>query len=229
MCEHILKVNPDIVLTEKGVSDLAQHYLLKGNVTAIRRVRKSDNNRLARAVGAKIVNRPEELQESDIGTGCGLFEIRQIGDEYWSFFEECKAPKACTIQLRGGSKDILNEIERNLHDALGVCRNIFVKPHVVPGGGATELFLSAHLKSVAAEKAGGQLQTPFINIADALEVIPRTLAQNTGANVIRLLTELKAKHAEKTEESHFFGVDGNKGEMADMRTIPVWEPLHVKL
>ena len=115
MCDAILKHKPDIVITEKGLSDLAQHELLKkGNVTCFRRLRKTDNNRVARATGATIVNRPEELQESDVGTNCGLFEVRKIGDEYHTFLTECKEPNACSILLRGASKDVLNEIERNL-------------------------------------------------------------------------------------------------------------------
>lgn len=125
MCNAILKVKPDVVVCEKGVSDLAEHFLLKGNVSVIRRARKTDNNRIARVTGATIVNRTEELQESDVGTDCGLFIIRKISDEYFTFFEECKNPTACSIILRGGSKDTLNEMERNLHDALGVAKNIF--------------------------------------------------------------------------------------------------------
>merc|ERR1719240_2421441 len=109
-CAQIIAFKPDIVITEKGVSDLAQHYFVKAGITAFRRLRKTDSNRVARAVGATIVNRPDEIQESDIGTGCGLFEVRKIGDNYFTFIEQCKDPKACTIVLRGGSKDVLNEI-----------------------------------------------------------------------------------------------------------------------
>lgn len=154
MCAEILKFKPDIVITEKGLSDLAQHFLLKGNVSCIRRVRKTDNNRIARVTGAQIVNRPEEIQESDIGLDCGLFEVRKLGDEYFSFFEECKKPSACSILLRGGSKDSLNEMERNLHDALGVARNIFSSPRLLPGGGATEMELSKRLLEKAKNVTG---------------------------------------------------------------------------
>ena len=145
MCSAILKWKPDVVVTEKGLSDLAQHFLLSQNVSCIRRVRKTDNNRIARVTGARIVNRPSEIEESDLGTDCGLFEIRKFGDEYFTFFEECKNPSACTILLRGGSKDSLNEMERNLHDALGVVRNLYACPKLVPGGGATEMELSKRL------------------------------------------------------------------------------------
>lgn len=114
LCVQIIKFKPDLVITEKGFSDVASHYLSKAGISAIRRIRKTDNNRIARACGATIVNRPEELQESDVGTGCGLFEVKKIGDEYFSFIVECKEPKARTVLLRGPSKDILNEVERNL-------------------------------------------------------------------------------------------------------------------
>nr|KAF6412872.1 chaperonin containing TCP1 subunit 3 [Molossus molossus] len=108
LCEDIIHMKPDVVITEKGISDLAQHYLMRANITAIRRVRKTDNNRIARACGARIVSRPEELREDDVGTGAGLLEIKKIGDEYFTFITECKDPKACTILLRGASKEILS-------------------------------------------------------------------------------------------------------------------------
>jgi len=128
MCMEIIAFQPDVVITEKGVSDLAQHYLAKANVTAFRRLRKTDNNRVARATGATIVSRTDEIQESDIGTDCGLYEMRKIGDEWFCFLEKCEDPKACSIILRGGSKDVLNEIERNLHDAMEVIRNVVYDP-----------------------------------------------------------------------------------------------------
>jgi T-complex protein 1 subunit gamma len=150
MCDQILRVKPDLVITEKGVSDLALHHLLKyGNCSVFRRLRKTDNNRVARATGATIVNRCEELQESDVGNNCGLFQVQKIGDDYFSFLTECKEPNACSIMLRGASKDVLNEIERNLQDALGVARNVVVNPMLAPGGGALEMELSCRLMEKA--------------------------------------------------------------------------------
>ena len=108
MCAKIIALKPDVVITEKGLSDLAQHFLIKANISCIRRIRKTDNNRVARACGATICNRIEEALESDIGTKAGLFEIRKIADEYFTFIEECDGAKACTILLRGASKDVLN-------------------------------------------------------------------------------------------------------------------------
>ena len=112
-------------------------------------MRKTDNNRIARATGATIVNRVEDIQESDVGTRCGLFEIEKIGDEYFTFLTGCEDPKACTVLLRGPSKDVLNEVERNLQDAMGVARNVMFHPRLSPGGGATEMAVSVRLAQLA--------------------------------------------------------------------------------
>merc|ERR1719245_1338454 len=226
ICDDILKFKPDLVITEKGVSDLAQHFLSKAGVSVIRRLRKTDNLRVARACGATIVNRTDEITEEDIGTGAGLFEIRKIGDEYFTFIEECKDPKACTILLRGASKDILNEVERNLQDAIHVARNIFLKPKLVPGGGAVEMEV-AHLLSEKSKSLKGVIQWPYRSLASALEVIPRTLAQNCGANTVRTLTTLRAKHAVEQENNINWGINGETGELADMAQLGIWEPLSV--
>jgi T-complex protein 1 subunit gamma len=225
LCKDIIAVKPDLVITEKGVSDLAQHYLMKAGISAIRRVRKTDNNRIGRAVGAKICNRTEMISEEDIGTGCGLFEVKKIGDEYFAYLVQCKDPKACTVVLRGGSKDVLNEIERNLDDAMGSCRTLINDPRVVPGGGASEMAVSKILTERARFIEGVE-QWPFRAVALALEVIPRTLMENCGAQTIRLLTELRAKHAESGHSN--WGVDGNSGELKDIRSINIVEPLAVK-
>lgn len=223
ICADIIAVKPDLVFTEKGVSDLAQHYLLKAGITAIRRLRKTDNLRIARACGATIVNRTEELTEKDVGTGAGLFEVKKIGDEYFTFVTECKEPKACTILLRGASKDILNETERNLQDALHVARNLVLEPRLVAGGGAVEMAASQLLTRK-------QVKGPYTAVAHALEIIPRTLAQNCGANTIRALTALRAKHASHTGEGVCaWGIDGESGEIVDMNVKNIWEPLAVKL
>ncbi|XP_022902315.2 T-complex protein 1 subunit gamma [Onthophagus taurus] len=224
-CDDIIALKPDLIFTEKGVSDLAQHFLVKAGITAIRRVRKSDNNRIARACGATIVNRTEELQESDVGTRCGLFEVKKIGDEYFTFLVKCHDPKACTILLRGASKDVLNETERNLQDALQVARNIMVTPRLVPGGGAIEMAIAQHLIQKATHG-------PYRALAHALEIIPRTLAQNCGANTIRTLTALRAKHAAHTDQTSpcTWGIDGETGELVEqIKEKGIWEPLSVKL
>ncbi|OAV98511.1 T-complex protein 1 subunit gamma [Puccinia triticina 1-1 BBBD Race 1] len=224
-CEKIIQFKPDLVFCEKGVSDLAQHFFLKANVSAIRRVRKSDNNRIARATGATIVNRVEDLRESDVGTQCGLFHVEKIADDYFTFLTGCQDPKACTIMLRGPSKDVINEIDRNLADAMAVARNVVFDPRLAPGGGATEMAISVGLaaKSKTIEGVEGW---PFKTVGEAMEVIPRTLIQNCGGNTIRTLTELRAKHA---NGEHEYGVDGDTGKITDMKTIGLYESAAVKV
>lgn len=229
MCEAILKHKPDIVITEKGVSDLAQHYLLKeGNCTVFRRLRKTDNNRVARSSGATIVNRPEELQESDVGTNCGLFEVRKIGDDYFTFLTDCKEPNACSILLRGASKDVLNEIERNLQDALGVARNVVLNPKLAPGGGALEMELACRLMEKATEVPNTQ-QWAYKALASALEVIPRTLATNCGGEVVRVVTQLRASHNSGEKNGITMGINGNTGKIGNMEELNIWDPVSVKI
>ena len=225
ICNSIIKFKPDVVVTEKGLSDLAAVYFARAGISAIRRLRKTDNNRIARATGATIVHRAGEIKESDIGTACGLFEVKKIGDEYFTFVVDCKKPKACSILLRGASKDILNEVERNLHDAMGVARNVVQDPRLVPGGGAVEMAVAKGLQEKG-RNIDGIESLPYLAVAEALEVIPRTLAQNCGANVIRTLTKLRAKHAEGADT---FGIDGNLGAVVDMKELGVWEPHLVKV
>lgn len=225
ICDDIIKFKPDLIVTEKGVSDLAQHFLVKAGISAIRRVRKSDNNRISRACGATIVSRTDEIREEDIGTGAGLFEIRKIGEEYYAFVEKCSNPKACTIILRGASKDVLNEVDRNFQDALNVARNVMLEPYLVPGGGACEMEIAKLLEDKA-KSVTGVHQWPFKALARAFEVIPSTLIQNCGANVIRTLTALRAKHANEGNSS--WGVNGQSGDLVDMNELGIWEPIVVK-
>jgi len=227
MCKEIIKFKPDLVITEKGLSDYAAHLFVKHNITALRRTKKTDNNRIARACGATICSRTDEIQESDIGTGAGLFEIIKIGDDYFAFITECKNPKACTILLRGANKDIINEVERNLMDAMNVARNILLEPRLVPGGGAIEMALSQALTLKSSSIEGIQ-QWIYKDIATSLEVIPTTLAQNCGAKVIKVLTDLRAKHTSDPTKNFTFGIDGNKGVIADMKTLNIFDPISVK-
>nr|CAH8854943.1 unnamed protein product [Trichobilharzia regenti] len=228
MCDHIIQFKPDVVITEKGVSDLAQHFLSMANISVIRRLRKTDNMRIARASGATIVNRPEEIKEEDIGLEAGLFEVKTIGEEYYTFITKCKNAKACTIILRGASKDVLNEVERNLQDAMSVARNVMLEQRLVPGGGAIEMALAQELTEKSKTVDSAVQQMVYLAMAQALEVIPRTLAKNCGANVLRLITELRARHATDPVKYWTWGVDGETGRLADMKDLKVWDPLAVK-
>ncbi|KAK6051879.1 T-complex protein 1, gamma subunit [Cooperia oncophora] len=247
-CDEIISVKPDLVFTEKGVSDLAQHFLLKAGITAIRRLKKTDNNRLARVCGARIVNDTADLREADVGTQADLFEITKIGDEYYTYVTSEKTT-ACTICLRGPSKDVINEVERNLQDSLHVVRNIMLNPRLVPGGGALEMALAqvrsfvigslrcfirwnVKLLFKAITEKGksmeGVRQWPYKAIARALEVIPRTLIQNCAGNTIRQLTALRAKHAQNAE-NWTWGINGTTGELVDMCKLDIWDPLTVRV
>jgi len=225
MCKEIIQHKPTLLFTEKGVSDLAQHYLARAGISVIRRIRKTDNNRIARATGAVVCHETSEINPNDIGTKCGLFEIRKIGDEYFTFLEECKDPKACTILLRGASKDILNEVERNLMDAMQVVRNIMLDSRVCAGGGAIEMAVGKYLMDKS-KNIDGPMQYPYRAVAAAFEVIPRTLIENCGASTIRLMTQLRAEHAEGKYPST--GIDGNKGVIARMDELTIFDSYSVK-
>merc|ERR1711959_590671 len=226
MCENIIAVKPDIVITEKGCSDLAIHYMLKAGIVCMRRLRKTDNNRVAKVTGATIVNSTDEITEDDVGTKCKLFYSEKLTSEEWySFFVECEDPKACTIVVRGGTKDTQQEIWHNLNDAMQVAKNIIAAPSLLPGGGATEMAVAQALR-VKAKSIEGVMQVPYMAVANALEVIPRTLAENCGATVIRLITQLRAKHA--IREGSSWGIDGNLGTLANMTELGIWEPALVK-
>jgi len=225
LCDEILRVKPDVVITEKGVSDLAQHFLMKQNVSCIRRLRKTDNNRVAKVSGATIVNRAEELSEKDVGTEVGLFEIKKIGEEYFCFMTECANPKACSIVLRGASRDVLNEMERNLHDAWSVARNIILEPKLLPGGGAAEMHLAQKLKKLA-KKTTGSRQYAYQAVASAFEVIPRSLAHNCGSDVVRSMTDLRAKHG--AAEPSFMGIDGLSGKIVNVQEAGILDTFATK-
>jgi len=225
LCEEVLRVKPDVVITEKGVSDLAQHFLMKQKVSVIRRLRKTDNNRVAKVSGATIVNRAEELQEKDVGTMCGLFEVKKIGEEYFTFMTECENPKACSIILRGASRDVLNEMERNLHDAWNVARNIILEPKLLPGGGAAEMHLAQKMK-VKAKSVVGARQYPYAAVASAFEVIPRSLAHNCGSDVVRTMTDLRSRHAKP--EVSMMGIDGITGKIVDAKAAGILDTFATK-
>jgi len=224
LCDDILRLTPDVVLCEKGCSDLAQHFLVQAGVSVLRRNKKWEMNRLGRCCGATVSHRPSIMTEADIGTKCHLFEVRKVGDDYFSFFEQCEDPKACSIILRGGGKDILQEVDRNLQDAMNVVRNIFKDPKVLPGGGATEMAVATYLRKQA-NTVQGQMQFPYKAVAKALEVIPRTLCNNCGADTIRVMTALRAAHA---NNEITMAINGETGVLTDAKELNIFEPFVVK-
>merc|ERR1712039_427339 len=167
----------------------------------------------------------EELTAEMVGTRCGLFKIKRIGEEYFTFMTQCEKPQACSVILRGASRDVLNEMERNLHDAFNVARNIIQEPRLLPGGGATEMELAARMKDKA-KSIEGTRQYAYRAVADALEVIPRSLAHNCGADVVRVMTDLRARHAVAGGAN--WGIDGIKGVVADVKTLGIMDTFAVK-
>lgn len=226
-CDEIIRLKPDLVFTEKGISDLAQHYLVRAGITALRRLKKTDNNRLARVTGARIVNDTVDMRESDVGTQADLFEITKIGDEYFTYVTSEKTT-AVTVVLRGPSKDIINEVDRNIQDAVSCVRNVLLNPRVVPGAGAIEMALS-HALNEKGKSIQGVRNGPYKAVASALEIIPRTLIQNCGGSTIRQLTALRAKHAQDPDKNWTWGINGQTGELADMNDLNIWDPLAVRL
>lgn len=222
MCEKIVAVKPDIVVCEKGVSDLALSILFENNITGLRRMKKTDVSRLSKACGARVVNRPEDLEEKHVGTSCGLFEYVKYGEEYYCKFSKCLNPKACSVVIRGPTKDILNELERNFMDAVKVAKNIFISPKLCPGGGATEMAM-AH-KLLQAQTDDETEAEVFSRMASALAIVPSILLENSGVfSPLESITLLEQKH----KEGSFYGVNGITGEVVDTRTV-VLEPYAVK-
>jgi thermosome len=223
MVEKIKSSGANVLLCQKGIDDVAQHFLAKEGIAAVRRVSEKDIEKLAKATGAKIVTSIEDLKPENLGSA-ELFEERKISDDKMAFIEGCKNPKAVSILVRGGTERIVNEAERAIHDALCVVRDVVREPQIVAGGGAPELEVAAQIKRWA-EKLTGKEQLAAISYAEALEAIPMTLAENAGLDPIDILVELRARH-EKGER--WAGVDVYDGKVKDMSKINVYEPLAVK-
>jgi thermosome len=223
MVANITAAGTTVLICQKGIDDLAQHYLAKQGVLAIRRCTQSNMEKLAKATGAKIVVTLDDLSAKDLGYA-KLVEERKVGEDKWVFVEGCKNPKAITLLIRGGTEKVVDEAERSIHDALCVVRDIVLNPSVVAGGGAPELEVSSRVRKWA-ESLSGKEQLAALAFAEALEVIPTTLAENAGLDPIDILVELRSRHE---KGSVWAGVDVFNGEVADMAELDVYEPLSVK-
>ncbi|WP_423793008.1 thermosome subunit alpha [Methanocaldococcus indicus] len=224
MVEKIAATGANVVFCQKGIDDLAQYYLAKKGILAVRRVKKSDMEKLAKATGARIVTKVDDLTAEDLGEA-GLVEERKVAGDAMIFVEECKHPKAVTILVRGSTEHVVEEVARAIDDAIGVVKCALEEGKVVAGGGATEVELAKRLRKYA-ETVAGKEQLAVKAFADALEVIPRTLAENSGLDPIDMLVKLRAKHEEENGEN--YGLDVFEGEVVDMLERGVVEPLKVK-
>ena len=223
MVDKIVRSGANVVICQKGIDDTAQHYLAKAGILAVRRAKESDITNLSKATGARVVNNLDDLTAKDLGFA-KLVNERKIETDKWVFIEGCKNPKSVTILIRGGSQRVVDEAERSVHDALMVSKDVLEKPAIVAGGGAPEAYAAAKVREWASTLSGRE-QLAAEKFAEALEVIPLSLAENAGMDLIDTLTELRSK---QSRGSHSIGVDARNGKVADMSKLDIVEPLVVK-
>lgn len=222
MVEKVKKSGATVLITQKGIDDLAQHYLAKAGIYAVRRAKKSDMEKLAKATGAEIVNTLDDLSGKNLGKA-GSVEERKIGEDKFTFVTECPSAKAVSILLRGGTEHVVDEAERALHDALSVVAVALEDGKMTPGGGAAATEIALQLRDWAST-VGGREQLAIEAFADAIEVVPRTLAENAGLDELDILLNLRRAH-KKGNKTH--GVNVFTGEIEDMVKNHVIEPLRV--
>jgi len=224
MVEKIKNSGANVVICQKGIDDLAQHFLAKEGIMAVRRVKKSDMDALVRATGGKIVTRLNDLSEKDLGKA-DLVQEKKIAGDNMVFIEGCSNPKAVSLLVRGGSEHVVDEAERAVHDALMSTATAIKDGKIVAGGGSIEVEIAMKLRDYA-KTIGGREQLAIEAFADTLEEIPRTLAETAGMNPLDTLVNLRSKHGSKGNK--YIGVDVMKGKLANMKELNVIEPMSVK-
>jgi len=223
MVEKIAEKGANVLICQKGIDDMAQHFLARKGILAVRRAKKSDMEKLAKATGGKVVTNLDDMTKKDLGYA-KLVEERKIGDDKITFVEGCKNPRSVAILIRGGTERIVEEAERSIHDALCVVRDVVQEPKIVAGGGAPEVEVAKVLTEYAATLLGREALA-VRHYAEALEAVPTTLSENAGLDPIDIISELRARH-EKGQV--WAGVDVHEGKVGDMKKLEVLEPLVVK-
>jgi thermosome len=223
MADKIVEAGANVVVCQKGIDDIAQHYLAKAGVLAVRRAKESDMNKLSKATGGRVLTNIEDLTEDDLGRA-GVVEERKVETDKWVFIEKCKNPKSVTVLIRGGSQRVVDEAERSLHDALMVVKDVMEKPAILAGGGAPEAFLARKLQDYA-NKLSGREQLAVQKFAEALETIPLFLGENAGMDPIDTIIQLRAK---QSDDNKWMGVDVRELKIGDMMKKGILEPLAVK-
>jgi chaperonin GroEL (HSP60 family) len=223
MVKKVKDAGVNVLLCQKGIDDMVQHFLAREGIVAARRLKKSDMEALAKATGAKVVNGVEELTSADVGYAATV-EERKIGKDKMIYVEGCKNPKAVSILIRGGTERIVDEAERSIHDALSVVKDVVEVPKIVAGGGAPEIEVARRLRDYA-EKLVGRERLAVSAFAESIEVIPMALAENAGMDPIDALSELRARHA---KGERWAGIDAYDGKVKDMEKLEVLEPMVVK-
>lgn len=223
MVDKIHEIGANVLICQKGIDDIAQHYLAKQGILSVRRVKESDMTKLAKATGGRISSNIDDMTSKDLGTA-ETVEQRKVETEKWVFIEGCKNPRAITVLIRGGSQRVVDEVDRSLHDSLMVVKDVIEKPAVVAGGGAPEEFLSSSLKDWA-DRFEGREQLAIKKYAEALEIIPLTIAENAGMDPINTMVTLRAKHSQGKK---WTGIDARNTRVADMYSLDIIEPVAVK-
>ena len=223
MVEKVKSSGANVLLCQKGIDDLAQHYLAKDGILAVRRVKESDMLKLTKATGARLVNNIDDLSSKDLGSA-DVVEERKVETDKWVFIEGCKNPKAVTILVRGGSQRVVDEADRSLHDALMVMKDVLEKPFIVAGGGAPEAYIATHIRNWSSSLEGRE-QLAVIKFAEALETIPISLATNAGMDPIDTMAELRAK---QNKGMKWTGVNVRSTTVADMFKLNILEPVVIK-
>jgi thermosome len=223
MVDKIVAAGANIVLCQKGIDDIAQHYLSKAGILAVRRIKESDMFKLSKATGARIVNNIDDLVSKDLGFA-DVVEERKVETDKWVFIEGCKNPKAVTILVRGGSQRVVDEADRSIHDALMVTKDVLEKPIIVAGGGAPEAYIANELRQWSSSLEG-RAQLAVNKFADAIDSIPLALSENAGMDPIDTMTELRAK---QSKGSKWTGINVRNTVVADMFKQNVLEPVTVK-
>ena len=223
MVDKIIATGANVLICQKGIDDMAQHFLARKGILVVRRAKKSDMEKLAKATGGKVVTNLEDMTKKDLGSA-EVVEERKIGDDKMTFIEGCKNPRAVAILIRGGTERIVDEAERSVHDALCVVRDVVQEPKVLIGGGAPEVEVARALREFA-DTLPGREQLAVQCYAEAMEIVPVTLGENAGLDPIDIVSDIRAQH-EKGET--WAGVDVFEGKVKDMRKLNVYEPLAVK-
>lgn len=223
MVTKVVNTGANVLICQKGIDDVAQHFLAKSGIYAVRRVSDSDMKKIARATGGKIVNNMQDVASTDLGNA-GVVEEKKVGDDEFTYIQECKNPKAVTLLVRGGTEHVTNEIERAITDAIGDVIAALKDGKVVAGAGAPEVELAMGLRKYA-NSLSGREQLAVQAFADAMEIIPTTLVENAGLDPIDSLTDLKAAHAKKMK---WAGIDVFTGKVMDSWKKGVIEPLKIK-
>lgn len=223
MVDKIQETGANVLICQKGIDDIAQHYLARSGILAVRRVKESDMTKLAKATGGRVVSNVDDLESDDLGAASTAYQEKVEADK-WVFIEGCSNPQSVTILLRGGTQRVVDEADRSLHDALMVVKDVIEKPAIVAGGGAPEAYVATRLKDWA-DSFDGREQLAIKKYAEALEVIPLTIAENAGINPIDTMAALRAQHSQGMK---WTGIDARKGQVSDMLNLSIVEPVSVK-